>query len=300
MPGRVIEILTQGTQLSKERGFLRIKKPECEDQSVPLADIATVIISTHATLSARLVTALHEQGANLIITGGNYHPAAFFWPQSSHTEHVRRLNQQIEASQPLKKRLWQQVVRFKIRNQSAVLSLRKKADPGLEALAGRVRSGDPDNCEAQAARRYWPQLMGTDFRRNTDGADHTNILLNYGYAVIRAAMARAVCACGLNPSLGIHHRNLANPFCLVDDLMEPYRPLVDDVVAQWGGSQALDPKAKRTLTALIDAPLVNAHKQNSPASLTMLQVAQSLCTALESGKGALIYPRSALPSPHLV
>jgi len=306
MPGRVIEVLTTGTHLSKDRGFMHISRPaDNVSSTIPLADIATVIAGTGVSFSANLVLALHDNGAILVITGANYHPAAFFWPQSDHTHHVRRLGQQIEASQPLKKRLWKQVVRTKIHHQAEVLIQHTGKDEGLQALAERVRSGDPDNLEAQAARRYWQALLGKDFRRLTSPTvqDDPNTLLNYGYTVMRAAVARAVSSCGLHPALGIYHKNLSNPFCLIDDLMEPYRPLVDNLVATWvkdGHPLTLSPETKRPLAGLLDVDLNSSSGTNSPASVTMLQVAQSFCSALEEGQGSLAYPQSILRSTHLI
>lgn len=299
MPGRVIEVLSFGTHLSKDRGFMKISPSEGEVSKIPIADLAAVIAGKGVSFSANLVLALHETGASLVITGSTYHPAAFFWPQSEHTSHVQRLREQIAASEPLKKRLWQQVVQYKIVNQGEVLRTHTEDDKGLSVFAKRVRSGDPDNLEAQAARRYWQALMGIDFRRNTgpSGEDVSNIFLNYGYAILRAAMARAISSCGLVPALGIHHKNLSNPFCLVDDLMEPYRPLVDNLVAEWLKNEPpaeINVNAKRQLAGLLDVDLKNFQGENSPVSVTMLQVARSFCAALEKGKGTLEYPLSIL------
>lgn len=305
MPGRVIEVLSSGTALSRSRGFMTIRPLGDEEVQVPLSDIAILIAGAGVSLSTNLLLALHEQGATALVTGHNYHPSALFWPMPKHTLHCKRLDLQINAKLPLQKRLWQQVVQFKIKHQAEVLNAHNKSDNGLNAMADRVRSGDPNNMEAQAARRYWQQLMGTDFRRcpEASGSSDPNSLLNYGYAIIRAAMARAVSACGLHPALGIHHKNQTNPFRLVDDLMEPYRPLVDDKVASLRKSDKslnLDPEVKRDLVSLLDMDLQNHAGENSPVSVSMLQVAQSFCTSLENSRVSLNYPRSILQSTQLL
>ena len=157
-----------------------------------------------------------------MLCGSDYLPTAWLWPVDGHHVQALRMRCQLGASRPLCKRLWQVVVKAKISQQKNVLDLLQFCDGGLGSLARRVKSGDPDNVEAQAARRYWPLLFGKEFRRERYGP-FPNPFLNYGYTVLRAAMARAVVSAGLHPSLGIHHHNRANPMCLVDDLMEPFR-----------------------------------------------------------------------------
>jgi CRISPR-associated protein Cas1 len=147
-------------------------------------------------------------------------------PLDAHHVQTERHRAQGEASAPTRKRIWQRLIAAKIAQQADVLVHFTGHHGGLLPLSKRVRSGDPDNLEAQAAQRYWPSLFGRDFRRDRD-ADGINALLNYGYAVMRAAIARAVVASGLIPSLGVFHSNRSNPFCLADDLLEPYRPYVD-------------------------------------------------------------------------
>ena len=156
---------------------------------------------------------------------------------------------QARARPTLRKRLWRQLVRSKIRAQAAALESLYGTDAGLRRLVARVRSGDPSNVEARAARRYWPRLFADgSFRRNPDNQDQ-NLLLNYGYAVLRAIVARAVCAAGLHPSLPLHHHNRYNAYCLADDLMEPFRPTVDravvDYVAERGPVTLIDGPAKQ-------------------------------------------------------
>ncbi|NIQ00045.1 MAG: type II CRISPR-associated endonuclease Cas1, partial [Nitrospinaceae bacterium] len=155
-----------------------------------------------------------------------------------------------------------------------------------------VGSGDPENCEAQAARRYWKPLMGPAFKRDVK-AEGVNSLLNYGYAVLRAATARAVAASGLHPALSLHHHNQANPFGLVDDLMEPFRPCVDQVVRKLKdeGLEEVIPDTKRQLAAVLDMDL-KTERGTTPLSNTLFHMAQSLVTSYETRKDCLILPEA--------
>lgn len=195
------------------------------------------------------------------------------------------------------KQLWRLIVIAKVRAQASLLEARgvREAD-ALHFLARRVRSGDPDNIEAQAARRYWPLLMGEGFRRDRDAAD-VNALLNYGYAVVRATVARAVVAAGLHPTIGIHHANRGNAFALADDLVEPFRPLVDALALQMQreGVVALDPLSKRRFARLIAFDLRIAGEA-SPLSVAAAKLAQSLARSFETGTSnlALFDPPSAM------
>ena len=165
---------------------------------------------------------------------------------------------------------------------------------GLAHMAGRVRSGDPDNLEAQAAQRYWSRLFGAVFRRDRD-ADGVNALLNYGYAVIRAAVARAIVAAGLIPSLGVHHRNRSNPFCLADDLFEPYRPYVDWRVKLLMGDETNPPpdlSQRETRAALLSLfnETVQVDERRLPLLYAIQAGATSLCRALTGGDRSLALP----------
>jgi CRISPR-associated protein Cas1 len=174
----------------------------------------------------------------LIVSNEKHMPAAMMLPLSTHSTQTERFARQAAVSLPTRKRAWQQIVQAKLRAQAQLLEEVTGKDGGLNAMAGKVRSGDPDNLEAQAARIYWQALFGEDvsnsgepFRRDPEG-EGLNLYLNYGYAVLRAVVARALCAAGLHPSLGVHHHNRYDTFCLADDLMEPFRPLVDRVIAK--------------------------------------------------------------------
>lgn len=188
---------------------------------------------------------------------------------------------QWNASEPLKKRAWQRIVIAKIKMQAAALQSVGQPRTVLDHIAAKVQSGDTGNAEAQAARTYWPLLLGPGFRRDPRRPD-INALLNYGYTVLRAACARAVIGAGLHPTIGLFHTNRSNAFALVDDLMEPFRPLVDltarAIVAE--GGPDVTPMAKQTLAGLIalDLPL---NGEKSPVSVALTRLATSLAHSFE-------------------
>jgi CRISPR-associated protein Cas1 len=227
MVGRVVEIATDGRHLSIFRGFIVVAEHGEEIGRVALDEIAAVVANAHGlTYTNNALVELSERGIPVVLCGRNHMPAAIVWPVDAHHHQTGRMNDQIAASLPLKKRLWAQIVRAKILAQGGALAAAGAPSGGFYLLSRKVRSGDPDNVEAEAARRYWQLLLGPEFRRDTD-ADGINGMLNYGYAVLRAGVARAVMATGLHPSFGLMHSNRSNPMVLVDDLMEPFRPAVD-------------------------------------------------------------------------
>lgn len=247
---RTIEISREPAHIAvRDRQLLILRKsdpperlparPENLAASIPCEDIGVVMAdSRETTYSHSALAHLAEHGAALVVCGRDHHPVGMFLPISSNTQLLSRLDAQLCASRPTRKRLWSTIVAAKIRAQAAALPPRPEANAcrqRLLNLSRRVRSGDPDNAEAQAAALYWPALFAhcpavqQPFRRRAGDrkAAPPNNLLDYGYSALRAALARALVAAGLLPALGIQHRGRSNPFCLADDLMEPLRPLVD-------------------------------------------------------------------------
>lgn len=218
--------LSQPSRLSVERGQLVVAQ---DDGAVRLAieDIAWIVLdSSRSTLTSALLSACMAQGIAVIVTDETHTPCGVALPFGRHHRQADVARLQAAAGRPLKKRMWQALVRAKIANQAAALDA--VARPGaalLREMAARVGSGDPNNTEAQAARFYWGQLW-TGFKRSDEG-DRRNMLLNYGYAVVRSGVARALVASGLLPCFGLHHASVANAFNLADDLFEPFRPFVD-------------------------------------------------------------------------
>lgn len=202
---------------------------------VPIEDIGVVILD-HKQLSITqgALGALLDNNVAVITCDNSRMPSGLMLPLSANTTQSERFRHQIEASQPLKKQLWQQTIQAKIWNQAAVLHSQRGLDCGnMDAWAKQVKSGDSDNLEGRAAAYYWQNLFGNikGFRRDREGVPPNN-LLNYGYAILRAVVARSLVGSGLLPTLGIHHHNRYNAYCLADDIMEPYRPYVDRLVAE--------------------------------------------------------------------
>ncbi len=291
---RIVDIASDGSSLSVHRGFLIVSrasdKGEREEVGrVAFDDIAAVIVHAHGVnWTGNVVAALAERGAPIVFCASNHSPVAVTLPLAGHHAQGAKMRAQWEAGRPLAKQMWRRVVVAKIAMQGSLLAARGAPEAGaFDLLARRVRSGDPDNVEAQAARRYWPALMGADFRRDRDSGG-ANALLNYGYAVLRATVARAVVAAGLHPTIGIHHANRGNAFALADDLVEPFRPSVDALVlAMIGqGADVLDPPLKRRFARLIAFDLRIAD-ETSPVSVAATRLAQSLARGFESGTAEL-------------
>ena len=254
MADQIIEVAGNGRHLAVQRGFITIRAEGEILTRVALDDLIAVIVSGHGcTHSSNLLCALAERGIPMAICGANQTPQAWVLPMEGHHAQSARMQAQAAAKLPLKKRIWQQVVRKKICNQAQALDiLEKSGGKGLLFLARKVQSGDVGNIEAQAARRYWQLLFGKDFTRNRN-SDGINAMLNYGYAIIRSCVARGIVAAGLHPTLGIHHYGPTNSMCLVDDLMEPCRPLVDCAVKILADRKIteLTPKSKSALASLV-------------------------------------------------
>lgn len=263
---------------------------------VALDDIAAVIASGHGlSYSNNLLVALADRNAVFVLCGPNHVPAGIVWPVSGHFAQAARMDAQLAAGRPLGKRLWQQLVKEKLAWQAALLTALGLPDTPLSALIPRVRSGDPTNVEAQGARRYWPLLFGSDFRRRRDG-DGANRLLNYGYAILRAAAARAVAAAGLHPTLGLHHRSGRNPMRLVDDMMEPFRPLVDARVVALvrAGRDTVTADTKKVLAQVMYHDL-ETDEGTTPVATCIQRAATSLGQVYEGARAGLQMPVSGAP-----
>ncbi|MCD8032623.1 MAG: type II CRISPR-associated endonuclease Cas1 [Bacteroides sp.] len=236
------------TYLSLANEQLVIKLPEVEKnkdlsdsfkkeafRTIPIEDIGILILDhKQITITQGLLEKLLSNNCAVITCSSNRMPIGLLWPLSGNTIQSERFKDQINASLPLRKQLWQQTIKQKIENQAYVLNIKRgEVVKNMLVWANNVRSGDPDNYEARAAAYYWkclfPDLPG--FTRDRDGIPPNN-LLNYGYAILRAVMARSLVASGLLPTLGIHHHNRYNAYCLADDIMEPYRPFVDKLVIE--------------------------------------------------------------------
>lgn len=229
MERQIIDISQEDQQLRKKRGCLEVCSRN-EKHLVPFDEIEAIIVHAHqANFSNNLFIELAAQKIPLILCDHTHMPISWVWPIIGNYDQTRRMNQQSCLSDAEKGLIWQKIIRQKIYNQGALLNQLHGTGNGLIAMSDRVENADKTNLEAQAASRYWKLLFGQNFKRER-GRPGQNALLNYGYIILRSAIARYVVAAGLHPSLGVHHRNQFNGFCLVDDLIEPFRPFIDQTV----------------------------------------------------------------------
>ena len=263
--------------------------------TVPIEDIGIVILDhKQITITQALLEALMNNNTVVMTCDSTHHPTGLLLPLSGNVIQTERYGAQLGASEPLKKQLWAQTVVQKIKNQGAHLESRGIEHGYLAALYKTVKSGDSENCEATAAAHYWARLlpMVEGFKRNREGMAPNNYL-NYGYAILRATMARSIVGAGLLPTLGIHHRNRYNAYCLADDLMEPYRPLVDRVVCgmidEGGVQEGLTVEAKTTLLK-IPAMDVLLDGEQSPLMNATQRTAVSVVRCMEGEQRRLLYP----------
>lgn len=294
MFGRILEIASPGCRLRLHRGFVVVDTPEGEAGRVPLADLEAVILnSPAATVSAALLGRLAAEDVPVVVTDHAHHPTGMLIGVDGHHVQAMRFDAQLGAGRPLRKQIWTRLVRAKIRQQEATLIAVGRERPRLGGLAGEVRSGDPDNIEAQAARIYWQALLGDGFRRGGHDGD-ANAKLNYGYTVLRATTARAVIAAGLHPTLGVHHQHQGNPMRLVDDLMEPFRPFIDLHVARRPEGD-LDTDAKRGLVEVLAQPLTTP-AGSTPLGVVIQRAATSLAMCYLAGDASILQlPAAQVP-----
>lgn len=280
--------------------------------SVPLEDVGIVVVDEReTTYSHHALAALMDAGAAVVICGRYHQPSGFLLPYPTHHEVVWRIDRQVRIGKVLRKQLWTQIVQAKVRAQAALLDHDAAAQSKLLALARSVRSGDPENVESQAARIYWGkwltaddaarlrQLSGSSFRREPGGGGGLNDLLDYGYAIFRAAVARAIVSAGMLPAIGIKHSNRGNAFCLADDLLEPLRSTIDARVRRLLrlGWVRLERTPKAELLTLLTVRAgtraksdTDAAAEGGPLMVALHRYVASLAECLEKGGGELDVP----------
>ncbi len=230
---RTVEIGSP-SRLKQEKEQLVIESDGERSGSVPLEDLAVLILDNRqVTITQALLASCGSRNIAVIISDEKHLPVSLLLPLCGNVLHSKTVSAQAVVTEGVKNRIWKHIIRAKLLAQAAVLQQAGQDSRHLRTLAGKVRNGDPENLEGIAAKHYWTALFGASFRRNRD-APGLNALLNYGYAIIRAACARSLVATGLHPALGVHHRNQYDAFCLADDMMEPLRPLVDRTVFHMG------------------------------------------------------------------
>jgi CRISPR-associated protein Cas1 len=307
MSDRILEI-AHPARLSVKDAQLVIEREGFLPFATPVSGINTLLLAhPQVTLTQAVISRLAEAGAMLVTIDRNYLPVAMALPIQTHSLQTERLSAQTGLKPVIRKRLWTQIVQAKIRAQGSLLKELHGSDGGLIATAARVRSGDPGNLEAQAARRYWGLIFGEPedgrprFRRGADplesGPDQ-NRHLDYGYTVLRASVARAVCASGLHPSIGLRHHNRYDPFCLAADLMEPFRTLIDRRVVTWiahnSSSAPLDAIAKKWLIEGVTMRYW-VNREERVLSDILFRAAGSLAAVLAGGQEKLDLPETLEP-----
>lgn len=309
---RIIEVSSRGASLVLRNGGLVIRRERQEIARIPLEDLGALVLANGAAqATSASLAALAAAGGVTIVCGRDHQPEGALLPLRAHSTRSERIAAQVTASQPLRKQLWARIVAAKITNQAALIQ-----DAGgrrsLETLARSVRSGDPNNREAHAARIYWPLLFAEaheefasePFRRS-DHRQWPNALLNYGYAILRAITARAICAAGLMPELGVHHHNRYDSFALASDLMEPFRPWVDLATLELIdlGPGELDRDRKQALLGIYESPaLFESGRtplwiaiQSSAAQLAAAFLAAQAGESATEAAARLSLPRIQLP-----
>lgn len=300
---------TNPTRLNLRGGQLVITLPEVETndalpahikneavRTVPVEDIGVVVLDhPRISVTTGVLEALLEGGAAVITCDSHSLPVGLLLPLCGNTVQNERFRTQLDVSLPLRKQLWAQTMQAKILGQATVLEQCAKAEAGcLRAWAKEMRSGDPDNLEARAAAYYWKHVFPAqpDFVRDREGTPPNN-LLNYGYAILRAVVARALVSSGMLPTLGIHHHNRYNAYCLADDIMEPYRPLVDrlviDIIARRGLVEELAREVKYDLLAIPTLDVVIGGRR-SPLMVAVSQTTASLYRCFAGEQRRIEYP----------
>jgi CRISPR-associated protein Cas1 len=254
---RVVEV-SSPARLSLSNRQMVIERKDEKPVAVPVEDLGLLIFDHRGiTHTQGLLVECWKYNVVVLLCDDKHLPGAILLPLDGHSLQSKIMARQVQITEPSRKRLWQSLVRAKIRAQARTLLTSKGLEGPLPALIERVRSGDPENIEAQAARVYWQHLFGTQFKRG-EPTLLVNGLLNYGYAIARSACARALVGAGLHPSLGLHHHNQYDAFCLADDLVEPLRPMVDlavyRLVTDGGASDVLGKEQKQALLEILTQP----------------------------------------------
>lgn len=285
--------------LKKSLNQLTVTFPEAserEAKTIPIEDIGMVILDhPRITITQSLLSELIENNAAILNCDQKHMPKGLVMPMTANHTYTEKLKHQLESSEPLRKNLWQQTIKSKILNQAALLEKQGVAVKNMLHWAKHVRSGDPDNLEGRAAAYYWKTIMDDPaFRRGREEPAPNN-LLNYGYAVLRAIVARSLVSSGMLPALGIHHKSKYNPFCLADDVMEPYRPYVDQLVLKVQNDfneediELLTTEVKQAIL-VIPTMDVAIEGTTSPLMVGMQRTTASLMQCFEGLRRKISYP----------
>ncbi len=269
-----------------ERGGMVLK-------SAPIEDIGFLVLDhPQISFTMKLVEELNENNVATVFCDSKHMPSSMLLPLDAHHIQSELFREQINASEPLKKNLWKQTIEAKIRNQSLLLDKLGKSSSQLKTIGRSVKSGDSDNREGFAARVYWNALLGKEFIRDRYGLP-PNLFLNYGYIILRSAVARSLAGSGLLATLGIHHRNRYNAFCLADDIMEPYRPYVDEIAydldEKYPFTTSLAKEHKAELLQLMTVD-VKIGENKRPLMIALSHTTASLARCFTGETRKVVYP----------
>lgn len=286
-------LLVENKTVITTKNLQLVLKSEVRESTVPIEDIGFLVIDNSETfLSIPAMNLLIENNTSVIICGNNHLPNGMFLNLNSHHIQQEIFKNQIDASAPLKKQLWQQTIIEKINNQGILLEQITGVKNSFQFLASKVLSGDSSNMEGVAASQYWKSFFEIKFKRERFG-DYPNNFLNYGYAILRAATARALSGSGLLNTLGIHHKSKYNAFALADDIMEPFRPIVDEKVygiMQNFDEQELNTAIKTELLQILTRT-VYFKEEKSPLMVALQKTASSLQQCYTGDRKKIKYPR---------
>lgn len=286
-------LISNPAKLRTELDQLVVEQEGSVSGKIPIEDIGVLLVEHPAVLYTQgCLSELLANNAAVIVCGKNRHPNGLLLPLDTNELQSERFRHQIEASQPIKKQIWKQTIQAKIKNQAQLLNLIGQENGKLNDLAQKVQSGDSSNVEAQAARFYWPKVFGKKFRRDRSGPPPNN-MLNYGYMVMRAAVARSLVSSGLLPTFGLHHKNRYNAYCLADDMLEPFRPFVDRIVVELykecGEIEDLTSDIKQGLLKVLTVD-VSFGKTKSPLMVGLHRTTASLYRCLAGQQKKMEYP----------
>jgi CRISPR-associated protein Cas1 len=301
MLGKIVDVYSNNRSIKLHRGFLQVLQEDVKVGEIAIDDVFSLILSApQLVISKQIINELSSRGIIIIICNEKYQPSAYIQPISHYYKVGEVIKNQINATLPIKKKLWQKIVEEKIKNQALILNYFYPNHPNylkLLNIANSVKSGDSSNAEGLAARIYWQSLMGENFKRDQESID-VNIAFNYAYIVLRSAAARSICASGLIPGLGLFHKDIRNPFTLADDIMEPYRPLADFLIFKHikpnlvdGEIFELTPIIKQQLVKIINIDLINLKKETTIVNEALNAVCLDLNKSFENLKATINYPK---------
>ncbi len=267
MKSRVLEFMTPGFKLTKSRGHL-IVSSKINEVEIPIDDVfCALILSDDVLISTNVIKTFLQKDIPIIFCDEKYEPSGCLIKYKGHHLTQKRQHAQINLSDIQIGRLWQKIIKQKVLNQHLLLQKLNLENRLLYKFANEIEIHDNTNLEAQSARLYWKSLFGDNFRRDPILTD-ANCFLNYGYAILRSAVARSLAAAGLSLAIGVHHHNFENPFCLVDDLIEPFRPIVDNYVYEINNQKfsELNSQTKKKLASVLEHSVLYKNEKKSLAS----------------------------------